>query len=258
MMCFITLGLIGLLWVVYGYSLCFGPDKWGITADSISSVWTVSARVLPLFMLRPFPSSPFAAFQMMFAVITVALIVGAVVERIKFNSLLVFSALWFTLVYCPVTHWVWGSGGWLNKMGFLDFAGGTVVHITAGVSASRWPYPGTVRVKIAMKANAWTPAIFPMVLLGAGILWFGWFGFNAGSALTSGGLASSAFMTTYIAGAAGAITWMILGWSYQRPSVLGVATGAVAGLATVTPAAGYIQPIIGIPIGIAASSLVFT
>ncbi len=192
---------------------------------------------------------------MMFAVITVALIVGAVVERIKFSSLLLFSALWFTLVYCPVTHWVWG-GGWLQKMGFLDFAGGTVVHITAGVSALALAIILGPR-KGYHEGERMDPSNIPMVLLGAGILWFGWFGFNAGSALTSGGLASSAFMTTYIAGAAGAVTWMILGWCYQRPSVLGVATGAVAGLATVTPAAGFVQPIIGIPIGVAASLIGF-
>ena len=192
---------------------------------------------------------------MMFAVITVALITGAVVERIKFSSLLVFSALWFTLVYCPVTHWVWG-GGWLQKMGFLDFAGGSVVHITAGVSALALAIILGPR-KGYYEGERMDPSNIPMVLLGAGILWFGWFGFNAGSALTSGGLASSAFMTTYIAGAAGAVTWMILGWCYQRPSVLGVATGAVAGLATITPAAGFVQPVIGIPIGIAASLIGF-
>ncbi len=192
---------------------------------------------------------------MMFAVITVALITGAVVERIKFSSLLVVSALWFTFVYCPVTHWVWG-GGWLYKMGFLDFAGGTVVHISAGVSALALAIILGPR-KGYHEGERMDPSNIPMVLLGAGILWFGWFGFNAGSALTSGGLASSAFMTTYIAGAAGAITWMILGWSYHRPSVVGVATGAVAGLATITPAAGFVQPIIGIPIGIAASIIGF-
>src|SRR5271157_1262784 len=255
MMCFVTLGLIGLLWVIYGYSLSFGPDKAGIIGG-LNFVGLLGVGQNPSSIYATtIPQLAFAAFQMMFAVITVALIVGAVVERIKFSSLLLFSALWFTLVYCPVTHWVWG-GGWLQKMGFLDFAGGSVVHITAGVSALALAIILGPR-KGYYEGERMDPSNIPMVLLGAGILWFGWFGFNAGSALTSGGLASSAFMSTYIAGAAGAITWMILGWSYQRPSVVGVATGAVAGLATITPAAGYVQPIIGIPIGIAASLIGF-
>ena len=255
MMCFVTLGLIGLLWVVYGYSLSFGPDKGGIIGG-LNFLGLIGVGQTPSSVYATtIPQLAFAAFQMMFAVITVALITGAVVERIKFSSLLVFSTLWFTLVYCPVTHWVWG-GGWLQKMGFLDFAGGTVVHITAGVSALALAIILGPR-KGYHEGERMDPSNIPMVLLGAGILWFGWFGFNAGSALTSGGLASSAFMTTYIAGAAGAVTWMILGWCYQRPSVLGVATGAVAGLATITPAAGFVQPIIGIPIGIAASLIGF-
>ena len=255
MMCFVTLGLIGLLWVVYGYSLSFGPDKGGIIGG-LNFLGLIGVGQTPSSVYATtIPQLAFAAFQMMFAVITVALITGAVVERIKFSSLLVFSALWFTLVYCPVTHWVWG-GGWLQKMGFLDFAGGTVVHITAGGSALALAIILGPR-KGYHEGERMDPSNIPMVLLGAGILWFGWFGFNAGSALTSGGLASSAFMTTYIAGAAGAVTWMILGWCYQRPSVLGVATGAVAGLATITPAAGFVRPIIGIPIGIAASLIGF-
>ena len=255
MMCFVTLGLIGLLWVAYGYSLSFGPDKGGIIGG-LNFVGLLGVGQTPSSVYATtIPQLAFAAFQMMFAVITVALITGAVVERIKFSSLLVFSALWFTLVYCPVTHWVWG-GGWLQKMGFLDFAGGTVVHITAGVSALALAIILGPR-KGYYEGERMDPSNIPMVLLGAGILWFGWFGFNAGSALASGGLASSAFMTTYIAGAAGAVTWMILGWCYQRPSVLGVATGAVAGLATITPAAGFVQPVIGIPIGIAASLIGF-
>jgi ammonium transporter, Amt family len=255
MMCFVTLGLIGLLWVAYGYSLSFGTDKAGIIGGfNFLGLIGVGQNPSSVYATT-IPQLAFAAFQMMFGVITVALIVGAVVERIKFSSLLLFSALWFTLVYCPVTHWVWG-GGWLQKMGFLDFAGGTVVHITAGVSALALAIILGPR-KGYHEGERMDPSNIPMVLLGAGILWFGWFGFNAGSALTSGGLASSAFMTTYIAGAAGAVTWMILGWCYQRPSVLGVATGAVAGLATITPAAGFVQPVIGIPIGIAASLIGF-
>jgi Amt family ammonium transporter len=193
-------------------------------------------------------------FQGMFAVITVALITGAVVERIKFGSLLIFSTLWMTLVYCPVTHWVWGSGGWLARLGVLDFAGGSVVHINAGISALALTLVLGSR-KGFKERETMEPNNIPMVVLGSGLLWFGWFGFNAGSALTSGGLASNAFVTTNIAGAAAALTWMILGWIHRRPSVLGVATGAVVGLAAITPASGFVQPLASIPIGVIAAML---
>jgi Amt family ammonium transporter len=193
-------------------------------------------------------------FQATFAIITVALITGAVVERIKFSALLIFSALWLTLVYCPVAHWVWGSGGWLARLGVLDFAGGAVVHINAGISALALvlvlgPRKG-FKERVPMEANN-----IPMVVLGAALLWFGWFGFNAGSALTAGGLASSAFVTTSTAGAAATLTWMVLGWIHRRPSVLGAATGAVVGLAAITPASGFVSPLASIPIGIIAAML---
>jgi len=173
------------------------------------------------------------------------------VERIKFGALLVFAVLWMTVVYCPVAHWVWGNGGWLAGLGVLDFAGGAVVHINAGVSAlalvlllgRRRGFP-----QEPMEANN-----IPMVVLGAGLLWFGWFGFNAGSALASDGLAASAFVATNTAAAAAALTWMITGWVHRRPTVLGTVTGAIAGLAAVTPAAGFVTPLEGIPIGIAAA-----
>jgi len=252
MMSFALLGVVGLLWVLYGYSLSFGPDKWGIIGG---------LDFIGLRMVGQEPSSVYATtvphlaymiFQAMFAIITVALITGAVVERMKFSAMLVFSVLWLTLVYCPVAHWVWGSGGWLAKLGTLDFAGGIVVHIVAGVSALSLvrlvgPRRG-FREKEPME-----PSNIPMVLLGAGLLWFGWFGFNAGSALTSGGLAASAFVATNTSAAAAACTWMILSWIYRRPAVLGMATGAVAGLAAITPAAGFVSPIMGIPIGVVAS-----
>lgn len=251
-MSFVTLGLIGLLWVLYGYSLSFGPDKWGIIGGfdyvGLNGVGQAPSAVYATTV----PHLAFMTFQAMFAVITVALITGAVVERIKFSSLLVFSALWFTLVYCPVTHWVWGAGGWLNRLGVVDFAGGIVVHITAGVSALALAVILGAR-KGYYEGERMEPSNIPMVVLGAGILWFGWFGFNAGSALTSGGLASSAFVATNLAGATGALVWMIISWIYRRPTVVGVVTGAVAGLATVTPAAGFINPIMGIPIGAAAA-----
>ena len=187
-------------------------------------------------------------YQGMFAIITVALITGAVVERIKFSALMLFSILWFTFVYTPIAHWVWGSGGWLAKLGALDFAGGTVVHISAGISALSLALLLGPRRGYKEK-EPMEPGNIPMVALGAGILWFGWFGFNAGSALTSGGLASSAFVATNISAATAALVWMILSWIYRRPSLLGVVTGAVAGLVAITPAAGFVQPIMGIPIG---------
>jgi Amt family ammonium transporter len=184
----------------------------------------------------------------------VALITGAVVERIKFGALLIFSALWLTLVYCPMAHWVWGSGGWLAKLGALDFAGGTVVHINAGVAALALALVLGPR-KGYHEREPMEPNSIPMVVLGAALLWFGWFGFNAGSAVTAGGLASNAFVATNTAAASAAFTWMILGWVHRRPSVLGAATGAVVGLVAITPASGYVHPVAGIPIGAVASIL---
>jgi Amt family ammonium transporter len=172
----------------------------------------------------------------------------------KFSTLLVFSVLWFTLVYCPVAHWVWGSGGWLAKLGALDFAGGTVVHINAGVSALALAMVLGPR-KGFHEREPMEPNNIPMVVLGAALLWFGWFGFNAGSAITAGGLASNAFVATNTAAASAALTWMILGWINRRPSVLGAATGAVVGLVAITPAAGFVHPLAGIPIGVIASIL---
>jgi Amt family ammonium transporter len=249
MMSFAIIAIVSVLWVLYGYSLSFGPDKSGIIGGldwlGLKSVGQESSSMYATTV----PQLAFMAFQAMFAIITVALITGAVVERMKFSALLIFSALWFTLVYCPVAHWVWGSGGWLAKLGVIDFAGGIVVHISAGVSALALvlgPRKG-FKVREPMEPNN-----IPMVVLGAGLLWFGWFGFNAGSALTSGGLASSAFVATNTSAAAAAITWMILSWIYRRPTILGTATGAIAGLAAITPAAGFVPPLAGIPIGIVA------
>jgi Amt family ammonium transporter len=187
-------------------------------------------------------------FQGAFAIITVALWTGAVVERIKFSALIVLAAVWFTLVYCPVAHWVWGNGGWLAKLGSLDFAGGTVVHVTAGLSALALALVLGPRRGFSEKVPM-EPNNIPFVVLGTALLWFGWFGFNAGSALTSGGLASSAFVATNASAAAAALTWTILGWINRRPSVLGTATGAIVGLVAITPGAGFVHPLAGIPIG---------
>ncbi len=251
MMSFMCLGLIGLLWVLYAYSLSFGTDNAGFIGGlNFIGLKDVGQAPSPIYA-STVPHLAFMIFQAMFAIITVALITGAVVERIKFGAIIVFSALWLTVVYSPVAHWVWGQGGWLANLGVLDFAGGSVVHINAGISAlalamllgRRKGFP-----QEAMQADN-----IPMVVIGAGLLWFGWFGFNAGSALASDGLAVSAFVTTNIAAAAAAFTWMIISWVYRRPSILGTVTGAVAGLATITPAAGFVTPLAAIPIGIVAA-----
>ena len=256
MMSFVLLGLIAVLWVLYGYSLAFGPDLGGIIGKldwvGLRGVGQEPSSVYATTV----PHLAFMIFQAMFAVITVALWTGGVVERTKFSAFLVLAALWFTLVYCPVAHWVWGSGGWLAKLGCLDFAGGTVVHVNAGMSALALALLLRPR-KGYKEGEPMEPNNIPMVVLGAGLLWFGWFGFNAGSALTSGGLASSAFVATNTAAATAALTWIILGWIYRRPSALGAATGAVAGLVAITPAAGFVSPIAAIPIGAIASVICY-
>jgi Amt family ammonium transporter len=252
MMSFTILALVGLLWVLYGYSLSFGPDKGGVIGGlDFIGLRLVGQEPSSVYAITV-PHLAFMVFQAMFAIITVALITGAIVERMKFSSLLIFSVLWLTLVYCPIAHWVWGSGGWLAKLGVLDFAGGTVVHISAGVSALALAMLVGPRRGFSER-EPMEPHNIPLVALGAGLLWFGWFGFNAGSALTSGGLAASAFVTTNTSAAAAALTWMVLSWIYRRPTLLGTATGAVAGLVAITPAAGFVSPLMGIPIGIGAA-----
>jgi Amt family ammonium transporter len=254
MMSFAIIALVSILWVVYGYTLSFGPDKGGVIGGldwlGLMGVGQEPSSVYA----KTVPHLAFMMFQGAFAIITVALITGAVVERIKFSAMLIFSALWLTLVYCPVAHWIWGSGGWLARLGVLDFAGGAVVHVNAGVSALALTLALGPR-KGFKEREPMEPNNIPMVVLGAALLWFGWFGFNAGSAVTAGGLASSAFVVTNTAGASAAFTWMILGWIHRRPSVLGAATGAIVGLAAITPAAGFVQPWVGIPIGAIAAML---
>ena len=255
MMSFMSLGVIGILWALFGYSLAFGTDHWGIIGGfDYVGLRNVGQAASPIYA-STVPHLAFMSFQMMFAVITVALITGAVVERIKFGAILVFSILWFVLVYIPVAHWVWG-GGWLAKLGVLDFAGGIVVHITAGVSALAMAVLLGPR-KGYQDGSPMSAHNVPLVVIGAGLLWFGWFGFNAGSALTSGGLAASTFVTTNLSAAAGATTWMILSWYFRRPTVTGIVTGAVAGLGAVTPASGYISPIMGIVIGVVAALIAY-
>lgn len=251
MMSFVCLGLVGLLWVLYGYSLSFGSDNGGFIGGLGFIGLTNVGQEPSSIYASTVPHLAFMIFQAMFATITVALITGAVVERMKFGALLVFSALWLTVVYCPVAHWVWGDGGWLGGLGVLDFAGGAVVHLNAGVSALALVM--LLGRRRGFPQELMEPSNIPMVVLGAGLLWFGWFGFNAGSSLASGGLAASAFVATNTAAAAAAITWMVISWLHRRPTVLGTVTGAVAGLATITPAAGFLTPLAGIPIGIVAA-----
>ena len=252
MMSFAILLLVGLLWVVYGYSISFGPDRGGIIGG-LDWVFLNNVGQAPsTTYATTVPHLAFMIYQAMFAIITVALFTGAVVERMKFSSLMLFAVLWLTFVYAPVAHWVWGSGGWLGKLGVLDFAGGLVVHVNAGVSALALAVVLGPR-KGFREREPMEPSNISMVVLGAALLWFGWFGFNAGSALTAGGLASSAFVTTNTAGAAAGFTWMLLSWFHRRPSLLGAATGAIVGLAAVTPAAGFVPPWAGIPIGAIAA-----
>jgi Amt family ammonium transporter len=251
MMSMTILALVSVLWVIYAYSLSFGPDRGGFIGNLAWVFLNHVGQAPSSVYATTVPHLAFMIFQAMFAIITVALITGAVVERIKFGAILLFSLLWLTLVYSPVAHWVWGSGGWLAKLGVLDFAGGSVVHLNAGISALALVM--LLGRRRGFPSEPMEPNNIPMVVMGAGLLWFGWFGFNAGSALTSGGLATSAFVATNTAAAAAGFTWMMISWLHRRPTILGTVTGAVAGLATITPAAGFVAPLAAIPIGIAAA-----
>lgn len=242
------MGIISLQWVLIGYTLAFGRDVMGIIGGlqhlGLAGVGMEVREGLTI------PSLTFMIFQSMFAVITVSLITGSYVERIKFSSFLVFSLAWATLVYDPIAHWVWG-GGWLAQMGALDFAGGIVVHISAGVSALAIAM--VIGARKGFGTDPMEPHNIPTTVIGAALLWFGWFGFNAGSALAANGIAANAFVTTNTSAAAAAVTWMLLSWRHRAPSALGIVTGAVAGLAAVTPAAGFITPLASIPVGIGAA-----
>jgi ammonium transporter, Amt family len=252
MMSFGILGIISVLWVIYGYSLGFGDDLGGFIGGSSYIGLNGVGQDPSTIYATTVPHLAFMIYQAMFAIITVALWTGSVVERIKFSSVMVIAVAWFTLVYTPVAHWVWG-GGWLMKLGALDFAGGTVVHITAGASALALAI--ILGQRKGFKVDSMEPANIPMIALGAALLWFGWFGFNAGSALTSGGLASSAFVATNTAAGAAAVTWMVLSGIHRRPSLSGTVTGAVVGLVAITPAAGFVNPLAGIPIGMIGAAI---
>ena len=257
MQSFFVLCLISIQWVLFGYSLAFGPDK-GHFIGSLAWFGLKGVGMAPNpAYAATIPHLLFMIYQMMFAVITPGLITGAFAERMKFSTYAVFTLLWATLVYDPVCHWVWGDGGWLRNKGALDFAGGTVVHVSSGISA-------LVCALIMGKRRGYgkepmSPHNLPLCLIGAALLWFGWFGFNAGSALAANGLAVSAFIATNTATAAAALTWMLIEWKVTgKPTVLGGATGAVAGLVAITPAAGFVTPLSSILIGMLVGMVCYT
>jgi Amt family ammonium transporter len=249
----IILCLISLLWILVGYSLAFGPDQKGVIGG-LDWIGLDGVGLTPHPTYGPtIPHQAFMVFQLMFAAITPALITGAFAERMKFGGLLLFAVLWSLLVYCPIAHWLWG-GGWLGKLGALDFAGGAVVHISSGMAALVCSL--VLGQRQGYGTDYMAPHNLPLTILGTGLLWFGWFGFNAGSALGANSVAVAAFLATHTAAAAGAAAWMAVEWVHRgTPTVLGVASGAVAGLATVTPGAGYIGPFSALLIGLAAGVL---
>ena len=254
---FIILCMISIQWVLWGYSLAFGPDV-GHIIGSLAWVGLNGVGVEPnADYAATIPHQAFMLFQMMFAVITPALITGAFAERIKFSAFILFTLLWATFIYDPLAHWVWGVGGWIRNLGALDFAGGTVVHISSGVAGLACAL--VIKKRLGLGKDTMHPNNLPMTVLGASMLWFGWFGFNAGSALASGALATSTFTATNTATAAAALAWMVAEWIYRgKPSALGAASGAVAGLVAITPASGFVGPISSIWIGIGAGVLCYT
>lgn len=253
MQCFMAMCLMTVQWVLIGYTLAFGPDIKGLIGGlDWMFLRGVGADPNPDYAAT-IPHTAFMAFQLKFAIITPALIIGATAERFKFSAFVLFTLLWATLVYAPVAHWVWGVGGFIREMGALDFAGGTVVHINAGMAALAAAVVLGKRV-----GNFSPPHNLPLAILGAGMLWFGWFGFNAGSALGANGLAANAFITTHIATAVAGATWALIDWLYHgKPTTLGLITGAVAGLVAITPACGFVDPMGAIWIGFGSSAICF-
>jgi Amt family ammonium transporter len=251
---FFVLALVSVQWVLWGYTLSFGPDVHGLIGNlDWLGLRGVGATPNPTYA-PTIPHSAFAIFQGMFAAITPALITGAFAERKRFKAFVLFSLAWSTLVYAPIAHWVWGAGGWLRAFGALDFAGGTVVHISSGVSALVAAL--VLGRRVGFGSEPMEPHNLTYTVLGAGLLWFGWFGFNAGSALGANGLAANAFVATNAAAAMGALTWMTVSWlRHGHPSVLGAAAGAVAGLVGITPAAGFVTPASAILIGLGAGAI---
>ena len=255
MQSFAALGVVSVLWVLIGYTLSFGHSIGGVIGGLDFMGFRGVGQAPSAAYATSTPHIAFATYQMMFAVITPALITGAVAERMRFSATVLFLGLWSVLVYAPLAHWVWG-GGWLGRLGAVDFAGGTVVHVNAGVAAL-----AAIVVLGRRRGHgkeAFVPHNVPMVVTGAAILWFGWFGFNAGSALTAGGLAATALANTHVAAAAAIVGWLIPeGVRHRRPTTVGAATGAVAGLVAITPAAGFVEPWAAILIGLAAGAICF-
>jgi Amt family ammonium transporter len=255
MQSFIAMALVTVLWVIIGYSLAFSkgtPFVGGLAWLGLNGV----GQAPYAYYGRTVPHQAFMAFQMMFAIVTPALISGAIAERMKFSTYVAFMALWSLFIYAPLAHMVWGQGGFLHDLGALDFAGGTVVHISSGVSALvLCILLGRRRTR---RGEDMRPHNLPMTLIGTGLLWFGWFGFNAGSAIGANGLAASAFIATHIAAATAALTWVLIEWiAHRRPTALGFATGAVAGLVAITPASGYVGPLAAIVLGAGVSLISF-
>lgn len=259
---FMMVGVVGVIWIVYGYSLAFGTDHCGLIGGfdwlGMHGVGMQPAKA-PFNSLygATIPQSAHMIFQAMFAIITPALITGALAERMRFKAFFIFMILWVTIVYLPVAHWVWGAGGWLMKLGALDFAGGTVVHICSGIAA----LTGAVVLgrRKGYGREEFKPHNLTMTLIGASILWFGWFGFNAGSALAANGLAANAFVVTNTAAAAAAISWVLIEWIHNgKPTALGAASGAVAGLVAITPASGFVSPMASIIIGFIVSGICYS
>lgn len=253
---FIMCGIVGVLWVLVGYSLAFGKDHWGIIG---SLDWIclngVGGEPNPAFSAT-IPHQAFVVFQAMFAIITPALISGAFAERMRFKAFVIFMVLWSLVVYVPICHWIWAPGGWLRELGVLDFAGGLVVHVSSGIAALACAI--VLGRRKGYGRDEFTPHNLTMTLIGTGMLWFGWFGFNAGSALAANAVAAGAFLATNTSGAAAAVTWMIIEWAHRgKPTALGAASGAVAGLAAVTPACGFIGPMPAMAIGVVVSGLCY-
>ena len=256
MQSFIMLGVITVTWVLWGYSTAFGPDHGGIIGGlDWFGLKGVGIEPSPDYG-STIPHAAFMIFQCMFAIITPALITGAFAERMKFSAFLLFAILWATFVYNPLAHWVWGVGGWIGNLGALDFAGGTVVHISSGISALAAAV--IIGKRRGYGSVAFIPHNLPMTITGAALLWFGWFGFNAGSALAANGLAANAFVVTHVSSATAALSWIIMEWMHRgKPTTLGAASGAIAGLVAITPASGFVGPASALIIGAMAGIICY-
>lgn len=254
MQCMAVMAIVSVQWVLLGYTLSFGPDH-SLVIGGLDFLGLNGVGMEPLSDTVRIPQAAFAAFQLMFAMITAALIAGAVAERMRFSAFVAFTLLWTTLVYDPLAHWVWG-GGWMAQLGIMDFAGGTVVHISSGVSGLVAAL--VIGKRLGKDQEVIRPHHLPMTMLGAGLLWFGWFGFNAGSALAADGIAAQAFLVTNLCAAAGVLSWVSVEWIHHgKPTLFGAASGAIAGLVCITPAAGFVSPISAVIMGLLVGPLCY-